>query len=90
MSVKKIFMTLVVIVMCIILGALLINTLLPNVTAQVINSAEDSIYKATGMKFNFNGDDVIGGSSTDSNYSDGGVGEDKGVITNGGAVDGFN
>lgn len=88
MSVKKIFMTLIVIVMCIILGAFLINTLLPNVTAQVINSAEDSIWKATGMEFDFNADGNIG--SGDNNYANDGVGEDGGVIDNGGAVAGFN
>lgn len=87
MSVKKIFMTLVVIVMCIILGAFLINTLLPNVTAQVINSAEDSIFKATGMEFDFNADGHVG--APNSNYANDGVGADGGVIDNGGAVDGF-
>ena len=56
MSVKKIFMTLIVIVMCVILGAFLINILLPNVTQQVVNATETSIFNATGMKFDFNGD----------------------------------
>lgn len=54
MSVKKIFMTLVVIVLCILVGAFLINILMPNVVTQVIDSAEDSVYKATGMSFDFN------------------------------------
>ncbi len=89
MSVKKIFMTLVVIVMCIILGAFLINVLLPNVTAQVINSAEDSVFKATGMQFDFNSDGHTGTNNND--YSGDGVGKGSNAdqIYDSGAVDGF-
>ena len=39
-----------------ILGAFLINILLPNVTQQVVNATESSIFNATGMQFDFNGD----------------------------------
>lgn len=62
MSVKKIFMTLIVIVMCVILGAFLINIFLPNVTTVLINAAEMQIYNATGMKLDFNRDGVKTGS----------------------------
>ena len=87
MGVKKIFLTLVVIVMCIILGAFLINVLLPNVTAQVIDSAEDSIYKATGMSFDFNSDNNKGDSKKDY-QSDGKA--DSNMIDDGSkSVEGF-
>jgi hypothetical protein len=87
MSVKKIFLTLVVIVMCIILGAFLINVLLPNVTAQVIDSAEDSIYKETGMAFDFNSDGNKGDSKKD--YSSNGKADDNMVDDGSKSVEGF-
>ena len=87
MSVKKIFMTLVVIVMCIILGAFLINILLPNVTAQVIDSAEDSIYKATGMSFDFNSDSNKGDNKKD--YSSTGQADDNMKDDGSKSVEGF-
>ena len=89
MSVKKIFITLVVIVMCIILGAFLINVFLPNATAQVINAAEDAVYKSTGMQFDFNADGHKGQNNED--YSSDGVGHGSNAdeIYNSGAVDGF-
>lgn len=86
MSVKKIFMTLIVIVMCIILGAFLINTLLPNVTRQVVNSAENSIYKATGMTFDFNNDSVKGSNKLDQSSDVEGAYDDHVKTDN---VDGF-
>lgn len=56
MNVKKIFITLITIVACVIIGALALNTLLPNVTKTMINSTEDMIYKATKISFDFNND----------------------------------
>lgn len=62
MGVKKIFITLVTIVACVILGAFVLNTLMPNVTTTIINSAEDMIFKATKMSFDFNNDGNVGDS----------------------------
>lgn len=61
MSVKKIFITLITIVACVMIGALVLNVLLPNAAVTLVNSAEDMIYNATGMSFNFNGDSHAGG-----------------------------
>jgi hypothetical protein len=88
MGVRKIFVVLVTIVACVIIGALVLNVLLPNVTTGIINAAEDMIFNATGMSFDFNGDSD-GGEATDGSYdasiTDGGDAES---IT--GGVTGFN
>lgn len=65
MSVKKIFMTLIVIVACLMIGAFLLNVLLPNATVQLVNMTENMIYSATGMVFDFNGDGISGTNSND-------------------------
>ena len=56
MKVSGIFKTLIVVVICIIIGAFAINVLAPNVVNQVSNAIEASIFKATGMQFDFNAD----------------------------------
>ena len=55
MSVKKIFVVLVTIVACVIIGAFTLNILLPNVTTSLVDAAEDMVYNATGMSFDWNG-----------------------------------
>lgn len=78
MSVKKIFMTLITVVVCVVLGALVLNVLLPNVTNSLITAVEDMVFNATGMAFDFNGDGNAGSASTgnyaeiDDNVSEGG------------------
>lgn len=63
MSVKKIFVMLITVVCCVIVGAFVINILLPNVTATLVNAVEDQIYRATGMEFDFNLDGTMGSAS---------------------------
>ena len=60
MNVKKIFITLITVVACVILGAFVLNTLMPNVTTTLINAVEDQIFKATSLEFDFNNDGTIG------------------------------
>lgn len=87
MNVKKIFITLITVVACVILGAFVLNTLMPNVTTTLINAVEDQIFKATSLKFDFNNDGAIG--SNNNTY--GGVNEDKTVTgETGDNVIGFN
>lgn len=70
MSVKKIFITLIVVVCCVILGAFVINILLPNVTTTLINAVEAEIHNATGMNFDFNNDGTAGETSAQTgNYT---------------------
>lgn len=60
MNVKKIFITLITVVACVILGAFVLNTLMPNVTTTLINAVEDQIFKATSLEFDFNNDNNAG------------------------------
>ena len=84
-SVKKIFMVLITVVACVLVGAFLLNILLPNATTTLIDSAEDMIYKATGMSFDFNSNGIAG--SNKSSYQGTTSGSDG---TGQGVVDGFN
>lgn len=78
MSVKKIFIVLITIVACVMIGALVLNTLLPNVTKTLINSTEDMIYKATKISFDFNNDGEGGDDGQDNTYT----GQDDDTDTN--------
>ena len=89
MTVGKIFKVLIIVVACVIIGALVLNVLLPNTATALVNSTEDMIYKATGMSFDFNGDSNAGATNTTNTYN--------ADITTGGAasdqaagVEGFN
>lgn len=63
MSVSKIFKVLIVIVACVMIGALILNVFLPNVVTSLSNAVEGSIYNATGMSFDLNGDGKAGRST---------------------------
>lgn len=86
MNVKKIFIILITIVACVILGAFVLNTLMPNTVTTMINSTEDMIFKATSMKFDLNGDGTAG-SGGDKTYT--GTQDDE-KVEQGGNVEGFN
>lgn len=59
-TVKKIFMVLIVVVICIVVGAFAINILVPNALTGVVNAVEDTIYSATGLRIDMNGDGTAG------------------------------
>ena len=63
MSVAKIFKILIIIVACVIVGALVLNVLLPNTTTSLVNAVEGQIFNATGMSFDLNGDGTNGNTS---------------------------
>jgi len=63
-DVKKIFITLITIVGLVVVGAFVLNVLVPNTVATLINATEDMIYKATGMAFDFNNDANMGDSGS--------------------------
>ena len=63
MSVKKIFIILITVVACVMVGALVLNILMPNVMTSLIDSTENMIYNATGMSMDFNGNKVRGDKS---------------------------
>jgi len=78
MSVAKIFKVLIIVVACVIIGALVLNVLLPNTTSALVNAVEDNIFNATGMKFNLNGDGHTGGTNTNQEYTD----QNSGTVNN--------
>lgn len=67
MNVTGIFKTLIIIVACVAIGALVLNVLLPNVATALVDTAEDMIYGATKISFDFNGNN--NGGSRDGNAS---------------------
>lgn len=87
MNVKKIFITLITVVACVILGAFVLNTLMPNVTTTLINAVEDQIFKATSLEFDFNNDNNRG---TDDNSYVGQNSDDTVTGETGDNVIGFN
>lgn len=70
MKVQGIFKTLVIVVACIVLGAMALNIFLPNVVTQLSNVVEDAVFKGTGMSFDFNGDTRGGGTNTTNSQTD--------------------
>ncbi len=88
MSVQKIFITLITIVICVILGAFVINTLMPNMVDTIISAAEGQVYRATGLSFDFNGDGKTG--KTNNNGEQKGDNKDETVTDKvDGNVEGF-
>ena len=85
MSVKKIFVILITIVACVIIGALVLNIILPNTATSLVNATEDQIFKASGLTFDLNGDGDSG--SNDDTYD---AAESSDVDDASGDVDGWN
>ncbi len=71
MDVKKIFILLITVVACVIIGALVLNVLLPNGTTAIIDATEQQLANGTGMSFDFNGNGQAGEAGTgNQDYSD--------------------
>lgn len=88
MGVRKIFIVLVTIVACVILGAFVLNTLMPNTVKSISNATEDMIFKATGMGLDLNGDNTAG-SNHNRAYS-AAVEDNTAGIAGGNTVTGYN
>lgn len=84
MSVKKIFIILITIVACVVLGAFVLNILMPNAATTLVDAAEDQIWKATGLSFDFNSNGE--GGSNENTYA-GNVNSTDTDVT--GGVEGF-
>lgn len=89
MSVQKIFVTLIIIVACVAIGALVLNVLLPNVATTLVDAVENMIYQATHLEFDFNNNGKVGTAGTQfiGGQDDGGSTNDT---TDGVGVEGFN
>lgn len=90
MGVKKIFITLVTIVACVILGAFVLNVVMPSTTKSLTAAAEQMIYNATGMGIDINGDGTTGTNAGASNktYGQSMNGASDKAVT-GGTVNGY-
>ena len=60
---KKVFITLCTIVLCLMIGGFVLNTLAPNIMDQGIMAVEDSIFNATGFSFDLDGNGRAGAAS---------------------------
>lgn len=60
MKVSGIFKVLIVVVACVVIGALVLNTLLPNAVNGTVGWVESAIKNATGANMDLNGDNVVG------------------------------
>jgi hypothetical protein len=58
MDIKKIFGFLVVTAVCVVIGAFVLNLLLPNAISSTINTVEKGIKAGTGITFDLNNDGV--------------------------------
>lgn len=63
MNVKKIFITLITIVALVVVGALILNVILPNTATALVDTAEDQIYNATKISLDLNGNGNGGGTA---------------------------
>lgn len=88
-SVKKIFIVLIVMVACVMIGALVLNVLLPNIADTIVDALETMVYNATGMEFDWNGNGNTGaGGGTTFTDAVGGNAQDQEGLQ-GGHVDGL-
>lgn len=78
-SVKKIFTVLIVMVACVMIGALVLNILLPNVATSIIDALEQMVYNATGMQFDWNGNGSGGTSGGGVDFQEGMNSDDTGT-----------
>ena len=59
-GVRKIITVLIVMVVCVVVGALVINVFAPNAVNAVVGGVEAGIHGATGIEVDLNGDKKIG------------------------------
>ena len=78
-AVTKIFILLIAVVICVVVGAFLINIIMPNALQTMSNAVEGGVYSATGVNIDINGDGTNGQSNRNV-YTDGTV---NGDISNG-------
>ena len=57
---KKVFITLITIVALVVVGAFVLNVIMPNTVTTMVNTVEGMIYNTTGLSMDFNGDGRTG------------------------------
>ena len=58
MNIGSIFKKLITVAVCVVVGALILNLILPNVYSATVNTIEKGIKAGTGISFDLNGDGV--------------------------------
>ena len=86
-GVRKIITVLIVMVICVVVGALVINVVAPNAVALVLNGVDRGIFNATGLKADINGDGIWGDSDTNVMRSQG---DNTFAEDQAGGMEGFN
>lgn len=72
---KKVFITLITIVALVVVGAFVLNVIMPNTVTTMVNTVEGMIYNTTGLSMDFNGDNIYG-SQLDSQVNNAGASDE--------------
>lgn len=84
-TVRNIITVLVVMVICVLVGAIIINVVAPRATQAVIGGVESGIHAATGIEVDLDGGGSVASSSAQYNaFSAGGSSQFQSDITAGG------
>lgn len=68
MKVSKVFVVLITVVLCVMIGAFTLNKLYPNVVSGMSSAVEGMVYNATGISLDFNGDGKAGKTNANGSY----------------------
>ena len=89
MKVSKIFVILITVVVCVIVGAFVINILMPNTVTSVVDTVENQIQHATGIALDLNGNGVAGAAGNGIADMKSSATDRSNSASNGTTVDGF-
>lgn len=89
MKVSKIFVILITVVVCVIVGAFVINILMPNTVTSVVDTVENQIQHATGISLDLNGNGTAGKAGNSIANMKAGNTDGSSSTNAGNTVDGF-
>ena len=89
MKVSKIFVILITVVVCVIVGAFVINILMPNSVTSLVDTVENQIQHATGISLDLNGNGTAGAAGNGIANMKSSATDRSNSANNGTTVDGF-
>ena len=89
MKVSKIFVILITVVVCVIVGAFVINILMPNTVTSLVDTVENQIQHATGISLDLNGNGTAGAAGNTIANMKSSATDRSNSANNGTTVDGF-
>ena len=89
MKVSKIFVILITVVVCVIVGAFVINILMPNTVTSLVDTVENQIQHATGISLDLNGNGTAGAAGNGIANMKSNATDKSNSANNGTTVDGF-